>query len=102
MKVPSKERDAILRGVVGTDKWTPGLAKRTSGGGSGAASSGAAAPAAPSAPAAGGSDEEDDDDGVENPLEGTTDADGNVVLFHMEMHPKVCVIIFVNVYNHSF
>ena len=82
MKVPSKEREAILRNVVGTDKWTPGLGRKSSGGGGAATGPGAPAAAA-------GSDEEEEAGDEDDPLAGTTDADGNVVLFHMELHPKV-------------
>ena len=70
LKVPGKEREAIFRGVIGSDKWTPGLNKRLSKGGAESESEEAAAV------------DDESDDGA------TGDMDGNVILFYMELHPK--------------
>ena len=60
-KIPSHERDLVFRGVIADDKFS-----KKSGD---------------------DADEEADESGEE---EKTIDADGNVVFFHMELHPNVC------------
>jgi hypothetical protein len=71
VKVPAKEREAIFRGIVGSDKWTPGLRRQSKGGADDGTDEDEAPPA-----------EEESDDG------NNRDVDGNVILFYMELHPK--------------
>ena len=69
LKAPAKERKAIFRGVMGSDKWTPGLKK---------AAKGCDSESEEVVPM------EDESDDAAN-----GDVDGNVILFFMELHPKV-------------
>ena len=85
-KVSCKERDAVFRNIVGTDRWNPGVGRKSAGA---SAAPAAAAPATPAAAAAAAAESESEECNEENPLAGCTDAEGNVVLFHMEMHPKI-------------
>ncbi|CAE7714171.1 unnamed protein product [Symbiodinium sp. CCMP2592] len=75
-KVSSKERDAVFRNVIGSDRWSPGVGRKSAGGGAASATTA-------------DRESESEEGGEENPLAGCTDAEGNVVLFHMELHPKV-------------
>lgn len=83
-KVASKEREAIFRGIMGTDKWNPGGSKKTAAASAPAASTGTATAAADNA----ASSDEEDDPGIPAENQGLMDSEGNVTLFFMEQHPK--------------
>lgn len=75
VKVPPEDRERCLRGVVGSDKFTPGGPKsvRTAGDEE--------------------SDEEEEGEELEDSKKETEqDASGNVILFYMELHPRAAVL----------
>ena len=85
LKVASKEREAIFRGVMGTDKWNPGTKKTAS---APAASTGTATAATPAADNNAASSDEEDDPAISADNQGLMDSEGNVTLLFMEQHPK--------------
>jgi len=94
-KVTFEEREALFRGVVGSDKWRPGCRTKKGSAGDAASSVGAGETKEES-------EHSESEMEVDEQPPSMVDASAKVVAFHMELHPRVANIITPMPYHPNF